>query len=54
VNLTKWAKGEEKFPFFAVKKAANDFQADINASNTKTILAGLIEYGVITAEEAKQ
>lgn len=53
INLTAWAKGKVKYPFFKVKKAAEHFSEKIDTTSTKTIIAGLVSLDVLTAKEAK-
>ena len=47
VDLAAWAKGEAKFPFFAVKKAAAAKLPDVELTNAASIKAALADAGMI-------
>lgn len=51
VDLAAWAKGEIKYPFFAVKKAAAVILPDAPLGNAASIKIALIGAGIIGKDE---
>lgn len=54
VDLAAWARGEANYPFFSVKKQAAGEYPDLDVSNTKTIVAGLVAAGVVAEADVKR
>lgn len=54
VDLAAWARGEANYPFFSVKKQAAGEYPDLDVSNTKTIVAGLVAAGIVAEADVKR
>jgi hypothetical protein len=52
VDLRAWAMKDKNYPFFAVKKAVSEQFPGAATTNTATIVAALVEAGVVTELEA--
>lgn len=51
VNMVEWAKGNEKVAFPVVRKEAKKLGDAIDTTSAKTIRAGMVELGLVKAED---
>ncbi|MBW3099256.1 hypothetical protein [Pseudohoeflea coraliihabitans] len=51
IDLAAWARDDIKAPFFSVKKQVREDYPDIDIKSAKTIRAGLVAAGVVSADE---